>query len=258
MRSRNSSRSRRAHRSPVSRPRSGPLAAGDVLPVDLLGELLPERMELEVLRQQDAREVRMARVFDAHQVPHLPFEEVRGMPEARQGRDLRVVVRDLRVHLDHAAVVVVLDVVDAFEVVLPVDRGDTREMLEAERVLQVRAHRDELGPVDHDLDEALADDLRILQLRTEGNLQLREDLLLGPGHRPSRDRRRGRDDRAHIWMTSSFLSAYWVATNMIPRNRKIENLATGDTEFRRPPHAKAQRRRKIAATSKMTKMSANM
>src|SRR5437879_12553350 len=190
-------------------------------------------MELEVFRQQDPRKVRLARVFYSHQVPHLSFEEIRRMPQAGEGGDLRIVVRDLGVHLDHAAVVVVLDVVDALEMVLPVDRRDTREMLEAERVLQVRAHRDELGPVDHDLDEALADDLRILQLRTEGNLQLREDLLLGPGHRPSRDRRGGRDDRAHIWLTSSFLSAYWVATNMIPRNRKIENLATGDTEFRR-------------------------
>src|SRR5947208_10673907 len=215
-------------------------------------------MELEVLRQQDAREVRMARVFDAHQVPHLPFEEVRGMPEARQGRDLRVVVRDLRVHLDHAAVVVVLDVVDAFEVVLPVDRGDTREMLEAERVLQVGAQRHQIGPVDPELHEPLPDDLRVFELRTERDLELWEDLLLGPGHGSTRDRRRGGDDRAHIWMTSSFLSAYWVATNMIPRNRKIENLATGDAEFSRPPHAKAQRRRKIAATSKMTKMRANM
>src|SRR5207245_9228276 len=118
--------------------------------------------------------------------------------------------------------------------------------------------RDELGPVVHALHEALPDALRVLQLRAEGDLQLREDLRLGPGHRPTRDRRRGRDDRAHIWMTSSFLSAYCVATNMIPRNRKIENLATGDAEFSRPPHAKAHRRRKIAATSKMTKMRANM
>src|SRR5207244_4536398 len=175
------------------------------------------------------------------------LQVVRWSAEAGQVGDLLVVVWDLRVHLDHAAVVVILDVVDALEMVLPIDGGDAREMLEAERVLQVRAHGDELGPVDHDLDEALADDLRVLQLRPEGGLQLRQALLLGRGHRPSRDRRRGRDDRAHIWMTSSFLSAYCVATNMIPRNRKIENLATGDTEFKRPTHAQAKWRMKIAA-----------
>src|SRR5207245_2872810 len=180
------------------------------------------------------------------------------MPEAGQGGDLRVVVRDLGVHLDHAAVVVVLDVVDALEMVLPIDRRDAREMLEAERVLQVGAQRHQIGPVDHELHEPLPHNLRVFQLRTEGDLELREDLPLCAGHRTTRDRRRGGDDGAHIWMTSSFLSAYCVATNMIPRNRKIENLATGDAEFSRPPHAKAQRRRKIAATSKMTKMSANM
>src|SRR2546422_11656181 len=110
----------------------------------------------------------------------------------------------------------------------------------------------------HNTHVTLPYDLRVLQLRTERDLELREDLLLDPGHGSPRDRGRAGDDRAHIWMTSSFLSAYCVATNMIPRNRKIENLATGDAEFSRPPHAKAQRRRKIAATSKMTKMRANM
>src|SRR5947208_13625613 len=131
-------------------------------------------------------------------------------------------------------------------------------MLEAERVFQVCAHRDELRPVDHELNEPLPHDLRVLQFWTERDLELREDLLLDPRHRSARDRRRGRDDGAHIWMTSSFLSAYCVATNIIPRNRTIENLATGDEELRRPPHAKAQRRRNTAATSKTTKIRANM
>src|SRR5437899_2582836 len=125
-------------------------------------------------------------------------------------------------------------------------------------VLQVLGHSYKLRPVDHELDEPLPHDLRVLQFWTERDLELSEDLLLDPRHRSARDRRRGGDDGAHIWMTSSFLSAYWVATNMIPRNRKIENLATGDVEFNRPPQAKAHKRRKIAATSKMTKMRANM
>src|SRR2546428_14195495 len=106
--------------------------------------------------------------------------------------------------------------------------------------------------------EPLPHDLGGLQLRTERRVQLRKDLLLGPGDGASRDRRRLCDRGAHIWMTSSFLSAYWVATNMIPRNRKIENLATGDAEFRSPAQAKAHRRRNTAATSKTTKIRANM
>src|SRR6266705_1166542 len=200
----------------------------------------------------------MARVLDTHQVPHLSFEEVRRVPQSNEARDLRIVVGDLRVHLDHAAIVVVLNMVDALEMVLPIDRGDARQVLEAERVFQVGAHRDELRPVDHDLDEPLPNDLRVLQFWTERDIELSEDLLLDPRHRSALDRRRGRDDGAHIWMTSSSLSAYCEATNMIPRNRKIENLATGDVEFNRPPQAKANKRRKIAATSKMTKMRANM
>src|SRR5207247_6190587 len=120
-------------------------------------------------------------------------------------------------------------------------------MLEAKRVFQVCAHRDELRPVNHELDEPLPHDLRVLQFWTERDLELSEDLLLDPRHRSARDRRRGRDDGAHIWMTSSFLSAYWVATNMITRNRKIENLAPGDVEFKRAPQAKTHTRSKIAA-----------
>src|SRR5438309_323293 len=86
-----------------------------------------------------------------------------------------------------------------------------------------------------------------------------EDLLFNGRHGTARDHhRRPSDDRAHIWMTSSFLSAYWVATNMIPRKRKIENLPTGDAELSSPPHANAQRRRNTAATSKTTKIRANM
>src|SRR2546423_10464491 len=131
-------------------------------------------------------------------------------------------------------------------------------MLEPERRLQVRAERDEVGSVDRDRDDPGSHDSRLLQFGTECGSHLPEDLRLDPGDRTTPDLRQGWLDRAHIWMTSSFLSAYCVATNMIPRNRKIENLATGDAEFSRPPHAKAQRRRKIAATSKMTKMRANM
>src|SRR6266540_537810 len=206
-------------------------------------------MELEVLREEDPDEVRVARILDAHEVPHLPLEEVRRVPEAREAGDLRIVVWDLRVHLDHAPVVVVLDVIDALEVILPVDRRDAREVLEPERVLQVRAHVDQVRAVDDDLHEPLPHGLCVLQLRCERRLEAGEDLLLVPGHGTAGDVRKGLGERAHIWMTSSFLSAYWVATNMIPRNRKIENLATGDAEFRRPPQAKAQRRRKNAATS---------
>src|SRR5437667_4627383 len=200
----------------------------------------------------------MARVLDAHQVPHLPFEEVRRMPQSREAVNLRIVIRDLRIHLDHAAGRVVFDVVDALEMVLPVDRGDAREVLEPERVFQERAHRDQVAPIDHDLDEPVPHRLGGLQFRTERGLQLRKDLLLGPGDGAAGDLRRLRDCGGHIWMTSSFLSAYWVETNMIPRNRKIENLATGDAEFKSPPQAKAHRRRKTAATSKTTKIRANM
>src|SRR2546425_2014075 len=200
----------------------------------------------------------MARVLDAHQVPHLPFEEVCGVPESRQSVDLRIVVGDLRIHLDHAAGRVVLNVVHALEMVFPINRSDAREVLEPERVFQERAHRDQVASIDHDLDEPLPHHLGGLQFRTERGVQLRKDLLLGPGYRASRDLWCLRDRGAHIWMTSSFLSAYWVATNMIPRNRKIENLATGDAEFKSPPQAKAHRRRKTAATSKTTKIRANM
>src|SRR5437867_5077773 len=200
----------------------------------------------------------MARVLDAHQVPHLPFQEVRRVPQSREGGDLRIVVRDLRVHLDHAAGRVVFDVVDALEMVLPIDRGDAREVLEAERVFQEGADRDQVASIDHDLDEPLPHNLGGLQLRAERGLQLRKDFILGPGDGAARDLRHLRDRSGHIWMTSSFLSAYWVATNIIPRNRKIENLATGDAEFKSPPQAKAHRRRKTAATSKTTKIRANM
>src|SRR5207253_1679666 len=148
-----------------SRP-SSELPPGDVLAVDLLGEVLPERVELEVRWEQDPFEVRVAFVLDPHEVPGLPSVEIRGPPEARHALDLR--------------------------------------------------------------------------------------------HGTARDLRHRLGDGAHIWMTSSFLSAYCVATNMIPRNRKIENLAAGDEELRRPPHAKAQRRRNTAATSKTTKIRANM
>src|SRR2546428_3891276 len=200
----------------------------------------------------------MARILDAHQVPHLPLEEVRRVPQSREGGDLRIVVGDLGIHLDHAAGRVVLDVVDALEMVFPVDRSDAREVLEPERVFQERTHRDQVASIDHDLDEPLPHHLGGLQFRTERAFQLRKDLLLGHGDGAAGDLRRLCDRGGHIWMTSSFLSAYWVATNMIPRNRKIENLATGDAEFKSPPQAKAHRRRKTAATSKTTKIRANM
>src|SRR2546422_6593673 len=142
--------------------------------------------------------------------------------------------------------------------VFPVDGSDAREVLEPERVFQERTRGAKVASIDPDLDEPLPDDLGGLQLRTERGAQLRKDLLLGPGDGASRDVRRPRDRGAHIWMTSSFLSAYWVATNMIPRNRKIETLATGAAEFNSPPQANAHRRRKTAATSKTTKIRANM
>src|SRR5438552_17219152 len=97
-------------------------------------------------------------------------------------------------------------------------------MLEAKRVFQVCAHRDELRPVNHELDEPRPHDLRVLQFWTERDLELNEDLLFDPRYRSALDRRRGRDDGAHIWMTSSFLSAYWVATYLIPRNGNHQDL----------------------------------
>src|SRR2546426_465135 len=171
----------------------------------------------------------MARVLDAHQVPHLPLEEVRRVPQSREGGDLRIVVGNLRIHLDHAAGRVVLDVVDALEMVFPVDGSDAGEVLEPERVFQERAHRDQVASIDHDLDEPLPHDLGGLQLRTERGDQLRKDLLLGPGDGASRDLRCLRDRGAHIWMTSSFLSAYWVAKN-VPRgniNATTAKMRTG-------------------------------
>src|SRR5467141_4413661 len=234
------------------------LAACDVLAVDLLGEVLSQRVELEVRREEDPLQVRMALVFDPHEVPGLSLVIVRCVPQSREARDLRIVVRDPRGHLDHAPVVVILDVVDAFEVIFPVDRGDAGQMLEPERVLQVRAERDQVLPVDRDGHDPRSHDRRGLEVRSEGGPELSEDLRLDAGHRPATHLRQRRFDRAHIWMTSSFLSAYWVATNMIPRNTKIEHLATGDEELRRPPHAKAQRRRNTAAKSKTRKISENM
>src|SRR5256885_8149954 len=240
-----------------SRPPSE-LPPGDVLAVDLLGEVLPERMELEVRREQDPLKVRVAFVLDPHEVPRLPFVEVRGPPEARHARDLRIIIGDQGGDLHHASVVVVLDMVDAVEMVLPIDRGHTRKMLEPERVLQVRADGDQVRSVDGYLEMPGPQDLPVRQLRAERRLERAEDLLLDQRHGAARDLRHRLGDGAHIWMTSSFLSAYCVATNMIPRNRKIENLAAVDEELRRPPHAKAQRRRNTAATSKTTKMRANM
>src|SRR5207245_11697608 len=89
----------------------------------------------------------MARVLDAHQVPHLPFEEVRRVPHSREGGDLRIVVGDLRIHLDHASGRVVLYVVDALEMLLPVDGGDAGEVLERERVFHEREHRDKAASI---------------------------------------------------------------------------------------------------------------
>src|SRR5438034_418639 len=218
-----------------------------------------EQVELEVLRQQDALQVRVALELDPHEVPRLPLVVVRGVPEAREALDLRIVVGDVRGDLDHASVVIVLDVVGAIEPVLPIDRRDAGEMLEADGLLQVRADRDQVVAVDCHRQVPRPQDLAVEQFRAERRPEAPEDLLLDQGDGTARDHDgRRADDRAHIWMTSSFLSAYCVATNMIPRKRKIENLPTGDAELRSPPHANAQRRRNTAATSKTTKISANM
>src|SRR5205809_251682 len=281
---RNSSRSRSHHRRPVSTPRSGPSHArhtrceaircsstavsrihcprsGVSSPIifTTASPHAADGVELEVLRQQDALKVRVALELDPHEVPGLPLVVVRGVPEAREALDLGIVVGDVRGDLDHAPVVVVLDVVGAIEPVLPIDCRDAGEMLEADRLLQVRADRDQVVPVDRHRQVPRPEDLAVEQFRAERRLEASEHLLLDQGDRTARDHhRRPADDRAHIWMTSSFLSAYWVATNMIPRKRKIENLPTGDAELRSPPHANAQRRRNTAATSKTTKIRANM
>src|SRR3989442_4470155 len=97
----------------------------------------------------------MARVLDAHQVPHLPFEEVRGVPKSRESGDLRMVVGDLRIHLDHATRGVVLDVVDALEMVLPMDRGDAGEVLEDEAVFKEDADWEQVASLNYDMYEQL-------------------------------------------------------------------------------------------------------
>src|SRR2546427_4459896 len=124
------------------------LPAADVLALRLLGEVLSQRVVPEVLGKEDPFHLRVAHVRDAHEVPRLPLMVRCRVPELREAVDLRVVVWDHRVDLGGRSDPVVVQVDDGLEMVLPVHRRDAGEMLEPEFLFEVKAHLDEVLPVD--------------------------------------------------------------------------------------------------------------
>src|SRR5437867_9917194 len=134
------------------------LPASDVLPLRLLGEVLPQGVVLEVFREEDPLELRVPLVRDPHEVPRLPLVVPGGVPEVHEARDLGVIVRDHRIDLDRGPGLVAVQVVHGLVVVFPVHRGDAGEVLVADVLLEERAHLDEVLPVDHAPHDPRTDD----------------------------------------------------------------------------------------------------
>src|SRR6267143_6485325 len=164
------------------------LAAADVLALRLLGEVLPEGMVLEVLREEDPLELRVPVVHDPHEVPRLPLVVMRRIPQLHEAVDLRVVVGDDRVHLDGRPRLVAVDVVHGLKVVLPVHRGDAREVLEPEFLLKVEGHLDDVLPVDHRLHDGGPRDADLLEDRWEPRAEAFYKVFFRPAHVVHRSR----------------------------------------------------------------------
>src|SRR5436309_7084369 len=158
------------------------LPPADVLALRLLREVLPQRVVPEVLGQEDPLELRIPSVRDPHQVPGFALVIVRRIPELHEALDARVVVRDHRVELDRCPGRVVVEVVDGLPVVLPVHRGDAGEMLEAEVRLEEGTDREEILPIDHDLDDLGAGDPDIADGPGELRRELAHHVFFGPAH----------------------------------------------------------------------------
>src|SRR5437867_307655 len=158
------------------------LPPADVLTLRLLREVLAQRVVPKVLGQQDPLELRVSVVRDPHEVPRFTFVVVRGVPQLHEADDPGVVVGNRRVDLDRRSRLVIVQVVNGLPVVLPVHRGDAREMFVAEVALQEGAHGEQVFSVNDRPDDSGTSDPDVSDLGREPRPELAHHVLFRPAH----------------------------------------------------------------------------